>query len=93
MRDWRALRALQREIAALRDDIAPTWMSEPLSIEETAERYVRPELRTAFVRLCRGSVGEYLERFDFESDLIKAMYAVTDGFSGLFGAWDTPGTG
>jgi phytoene dehydrogenase-like protein len=38
-------------------------------------------------------VRDYLERFDFQSDLVKAMYAVTDGFSGLFGGWDTPGTG
>jgi phytoene dehydrogenase-like protein len=34
-----------------------------------------------------------LERFGFKSDLVKAMYAVTDGFSGLLGTWDTPGTG
>ena len=34
-----------------------------------------------------------MQRFDFQSELVQAMYAVTDGFSGLFGAWDTPGTG
>jgi phytoene dehydrogenase-like protein len=38
-------------------------------------------------------VGSYLERFDFRSDLLKAMYAVTDGVSGLTGTWDTPGSG
>lgn len=92
-RDWRANQALNAEIALLRDDIAPTWLREPLSIEETAERYVRPALRQVFVDLCRGSVGDYLSRFDFKSDLLRAMYAVTDGFSGLFGTWDTPGTG
>ena len=91
--DVRAHDAMSRELAQLRDDVAPTWLEEPLSIEDTAARYVRPALREAFVRLCRGSVGEYLERFGFESDLLKAMYAVTDGFSGLFGTWDTPGTG
>jgi hypothetical protein len=32
-------------------------------------------------------------RFGFRSDLLRAMYAVTDGFSGLNGTWDTPGTG
>ncbi len=68
-------------------------MEEPLSIEETAEKYVRPELRQAFVDLCRKPVGEYIDRFDFKSDLVRAMYAVTDGFSGLYGSWDTPGTG
>ncbi|HGG58080.1 MAG TPA: NAD(P)/FAD-dependent oxidoreductase, partial [Nannocystis exedens] len=92
-RDWRANRAMNGEIAALREDIAPTWLREPLSIEATAERYVRPALRQIFVDLCRGSVGDYLSRFDFKSDLLRAMYAVTDGFSGLFGTWDTPGTG
>jgi phytoene dehydrogenase-like protein len=38
-------------------------------------------------------VGDYLERFDYKSDLLKAMYAVTDGFSGLNGTWDSPRTG
>ena len=91
--DWRADRALQAELASLREDVAPTWLREPSSIEQTAEKFVRAELRTAFVNLCRGSIGDYLERFGFESDLIQAMYAVTDGFTGLFGTWDTPGTG
>jgi phytoene dehydrogenase-like protein len=92
-RDYLANRELERELAALREDIAPTWLAEPLSIEDSAERYVRPELRQVFVNLCRGSVGDYLDRFDFQSELVPAMYAVTDGFSGLYGTWNTPGTG
>jgi len=92
-RDWKANEAMNAEIAAIRDDIAPTWLQDPLSIEETAERFVRPALRPAFVDLCRKPVGDYLDRFGFQSDLVKAMYAVTDGFSGLYGTWDTPGTG
>ena len=91
--DWKAVEVLQDELAQLRQDIALTWLQEPLSIEETADRYVRPELQRVFVNLCRKSVGEYLNRFDFKSDLLKAMYAATDGFSGLYGTWDTPGTG
>lgn len=91
--DWQANLALQEELAQLREDIAPTWLEEPLSIEETAEKYVRSHLKSIFVDLCRKSVGEYLDRFDFKSDLVKAMYAVTDGFTGVFGTWDTPGTG
>ncbi len=91
--DWRAHQAMQEEIGAIRDDVAPTWMMEPYTIEDTAERFVRPALRSTFVDLCRGSIGAYLDRFGFQSDLIKAMYAVTDGFSGLDGTWDTPGTG
>ena len=91
--DFEAHQRLQTELRALRDDIAPTWLEQPFSIEETAERYVRPELREVFVKLCRGSVGAYLDRFGFKSDLVKAMYAVTDGFSGLYAGYDTPGTG
>ena len=92
-RDWVANQALQAELTDLRDDITPTWLLPPCSIEETAERFVREELREVFVNLCRRPVGEYLERFGFVTDHIKAMYAVTDGFSGLDGGWDTPGTG
>lgn len=91
--DYQAQRALDAELAALREDIAPSWLTEPLSIEDTAERYVRPALRQAFIALCRGSVGAYLDRFGFQSPLLRAMYAVTDGFSGLFGGMDTPGSG
>ncbi len=92
-RDWRANVAMQAEIALLREDVAPTWLHEPLSIEATAEKYVRAPLRQIFIDLCRKPVGDYISRFDFQSDLVKAMYAVTDGFSGLYGTWDTPGTG
>ena len=92
-RDWKANEALCAEIAQLRQDVAPTWLEEPCSIEETAERYVRPALRGTFVDLCRKPVADYLARFDFKSDLLRAMYAVTDGFSGSTGTWNTPGTG
>jgi phytoene dehydrogenase-like protein len=91
--DFQANTRLQEEIGQLRDDVAPTWLEEPLSIEDTAEKYVRPALRDIFVSLCRKPVGQYLDRFGFKSDLLRAMYAVTDGFSGLNGTWDTPGTG
>ena len=91
--DARAHQALSRELAQLREDLGPTWLEEPLSIEDTAERWVRPGLRQVFVNLCRRPVSEYLARFGFQSDLIQAMYAVTDGFSGLSGTWSTPGTG
>lgn len=91
--DWRAQERLDAELAMLREDIAPAWRAEPMSIENTAERYVRAAMRDVFVDLCRGSVGAYLNRFGFESDLLKAMYAVTDGFTGCHGDWDTAGTG
>jgi phytoene dehydrogenase-like protein len=92
-RDIAAHDALTEEIAAIRDDVAPTWLEEPSSIEATAERYVRPALRGVFVDLCRKPIRDYLSRFGFESELLQAMYAVTDGFSGLSATWDMPGTG
>ena len=91
--DWRAERTMREEIAQIRDDLAPSWLAEPLSREETAERYVRPRLRSAFLDLVTRPVEDYLARFSFESDLVVAMYAVTDGFSGLDGSFGTPGTG
>jgi phytoene dehydrogenase-like protein len=91
--DWKAHCRLQEEIGQLRDDIAPTFLQEPHPLEETAQLYVRPALRDTFVSLCRKPVGQYLDRFGFKSDLLRAMYAVTDGFSGANGSWDTPGTG
>jgi len=92
-RDADADRALQAELAMFRRDVSPAWLEAPLSIEQTAERYLRPALRASFIDLCRGSVGDYLARFGFESELLEAMYAVTDGFTGLCGGWDTPGGG
>jgi len=92
-RDADADRALQGELAMLRRDVSPAWLEAPLSVEQTAERYVRTSLRGSFIDLCRGSVGDYLARFGFESELLEAMYAVTDGFTGLYGDWDTPGGG
>ncbi|WP_224368716.1 phytoene desaturase family protein [Hyalangium versicolor] len=91
--DWKANQAMNAELADMRDDLAPAWLQPPLSLEETAERFIRPALRQAFIKLCRGTAHEYLDRFGFESDLLKAMYAVTDAFSGLDAGYDTPGAG
>jgi len=85
--------AMQAELAALRDDLAPAWLAEPLPVDETAERYIRPALRQVFVDLVRGSVADYLARFDFRSELLVSMYVVTDGVSGLNAGPDDPGTG
>src|SRR5256885_8156875 len=85
--------ALQDELARLRADLAPAWLAEPMPVEETAERFVRPSLRGAFADLVRGSVVDYLARFEFRSDLLVAMYAVTDGLSGVNAGPDDPGTG
>ena len=91
--DWRANGAMNREIGQIRDDLAPSWLHEPLSAEATAERYIRPALRETFLRLVSGTAEDYLGRFGFRSELLLAMYAVTDGFSGLTASFGTPGTG
>jgi phytoene dehydrogenase-like protein len=92
-RDWRANERFIEEIGQIRDDLAPSWLEEPLSIEETAARYIRPELRKVFVNLVTRPAEEYLARFEFESELLVAMYAVTDAFSGLNASFGTKGTG
>jgi phytoene dehydrogenase-like protein len=91
--DWRANAAMNDELSRLREDLAPSWLMEPFSLEETAERFIRKELRADFVALCRGSARDFLDRFGFRSDLLKAMYAVTDAFSGLDAGYDTKGAG
>jgi phytoene dehydrogenase-like protein len=91
--DWKANEALLREISAIRDDIAPSWLEEPLSLEATTQKYIRPELRKVFLDLCTRPLEEYLDRFGFESDILIAMYAVTDGFSGLNASFGMPGAG
>src|SRR2546430_8891396 len=85
--------AMQAELAALRADLGPSWLREPLPVEETAERYVRPALRQVFIDPVRGSVADHLARFEFRSELLVAMYAVTDGLSGITAGPDDPGTG
>lgn len=85
--------ALALEVAALREDLAPAWLTEPVSVEETAERWIRPQLRQIFIDLVRGSAADYLDRFGFATELLPAMYAVTDGLSGLHAGPDTPGSG
>jgi len=91
--DWEAQLKLEAELDALREDIGQTWLQEPLSIEETAEKFVRSSHRQIFIDLCRKPIRDYIARFNFKSDLLKMMYAVTDGFSGLNAGWDSPGTG
>jgi phytoene dehydrogenase-like protein len=85
--------ALHEELGRLREDLAPAWLREPLSVEDTAERYIRSTLREPFIDLVQGTVVDYLAKFGFSSELLMAMYVVTDGLSGLTAGPDTPGTG
>ncbi|MGW4946804.1 phytoene desaturase family protein [Actinoplanes sp. NPDC004185] len=92
-RDVAADEAMQVEIAALRADLAPAWLREPGTVEEVADRHIRPQLQSTFIDLVRGSVADYLSRFGFKSELLMSMYTVTDGLSGLNAGPDDPGTG
>jgi phytoene dehydrogenase-like protein len=92
-RDWRANQALRGEISQIRDDLAPSWLEEPLSLHETADKYLRPALRRPFIDLVTHPVEQYLAKFGFASELLLAMYAVTDGFPGVSGSFGTAGTG
>lgn len=92
-RDADRMQRLDEFLAAIRDDLAPAWLRPPLTVEDTAERYIRPALRDRFVALVRGSVAEHLDRYGFEDPLLPAMLAVTDAFPGTHGGPDTPGTG
>ena len=91
--DAESYSAVNAELGALRDDLMPCMLKQPLSIEETAERFVRPELREVMINLCRGSVAEYLNRHNFQSPLLSAMIAITDGLSGLNESANAKGTG
>lgn len=91
--DARATEHLAAEISAIVADVAPAWLQPVLPVEDTAERYLRPQLRQSFIDLVQGSAIDYLTKFDFASENVMAMYAVTDGMPGLSGSpWD-PGSG
>jgi phytoene dehydrogenase-like protein len=91
--DARADAAAGALLGALREDLAPSWLAEALPVEQTAETYVRPALRAAYVELVRGSAVEHLRRVGFVSDELIAMFAATDGMPGSALAPDEPGTG
>jgi hypothetical protein len=42
----------QAELEALRQDLAASMLREPMSLEETAARYVRPSLQQHFITMC-----------------------------------------
>lgn len=90
--DAKAWQAMTRELSELRTDIAASWLLEPDTIEATAERRVRGPNRKAFVELCRGSVTAYLDRFGFESESLRGLFA-TDGICGSSVDHDEPGSG
>src|SRR4026207_153763 len=59
-KDWRANQALTRETGRGRDELAPGLLEEPLALEQTAERYIRPALQQTFMNLVTQPVENYL---------------------------------
>lgn len=90
--DVGALEAMHAELDEIASDLAPAWVAGAMSLDATAERFVRAPRRAALVELCTGSVGAYLDRFGVASELVRAAIAA-DALTGTFGTWDTPGTG
>ena len=50
---------LQTEIEAIRDDIAPTWLQQPLSLEQTADKFLRPSLQQVRIA-CPHSITNFM---------------------------------
>ena len=93
-RIFHAHEALQTELAALRADVAPTWLREPLSIEDTAARYVRPALRSVFVDLCRKLRARLSRSLRFRERTGRGDVRRHGRLLPVLSAtWDTPGTG
>jgi phytoene dehydrogenase-like protein len=90
--DARALDAMHAELDEIVADLAPAWLAGPLSIEETAERFVRAARREAFVALCRGSLSAYFDRFGLASEVVRAALAV-DALEHAFASPDRAGSG
>lgn len=92
-KDWKAHCAMQELLEQIRSFVYPAWLETPLSVEDTAAKYLPERLRRQFINLCRGSVGDFLSQFDWETESLPVMYATTDGFTSAYGTWNSPGTG
>lgn len=108
-RDRAALDDLDVVLAAIRDDLAPLWLTDALPLEETVDRVrdtpaparVGGTIRELYRLLALGKAGDaypsgplfdFLERFRFESEFIKAVVA-TDGFVGSSRGYADAGSG
>ena len=87
-----ALDAMHAELDALVSDLAKSWLRGSLPLEDTADRFVRPELRGPFLALCRGSAAAYLARFGLEGGVLPAALAL-DALVGSWASVDAPGSG
>ena len=105
-KDWLAMKEMERELHGIREAFAPAMLCpSPGTAEDAAGAFFssssgrRSSARVssahadAFVSLVRGSVADYLNRFEFESEMLKAMFCATDGLSGATASPYDRGTG
>jgi hypothetical protein len=59
---WCVPPLLQAEMSVFRDCIGPTWLKEPQSLQETAERNLPSIMQQTFIDLCTQPVSHYLDR-------------------------------
>src|SRR5712692_2756825 len=55
--DWLANQAMNAELGQIRDDLAPAWLMPPLTLDETAERFIRKPLPNVSESLSRLGAG------------------------------------
>lgn len=86
-----ALASMHAELDGIVEDLEPAWLAAALPVDATAERYVRPTLREAYLAIATGSLAAYVARFPIRSSLVKAAIAA-DALTGSFVAPDAPGS-
>lgn len=101
-KEWANMKAMESELAEMREAFAPAMLCpSPRSAADAADALSfgssspprRGEIAASFVSLVEGSVADYLDRFDFRSEMLKAMFCATDGLSGATASPYDRGTG
>ena len=98
-KDWHAMKEMERELEEIRKAFAPAMLCpSPDTADDAAGAFFRSSSSSsssasAFVSLVEGSVADYLNKFEFESETLKAMFCATDGLSGATASPYDRGTG
>lgn len=96
-RDWEAMKRMESELEQIREGFAPGMLCpSPRDAKEAAGAFFGSSssfLSSSFSSLVEGSVADYLDKFEFESETLKAMFFATDGLSGATASPYDAGTG
>jgi phytoene dehydrogenase-like protein len=102
-RDWEAMKKMESELEQIREGFAPGMLCpSPRDAKEAADAFFgssssssssSSSLSSSFSSLVEGSVADYLDKFEFESETLKAMFCATDGLSGATASPYDAGTG